>query len=60
MNFCSYDFIFIPFLKVLAAKAKKTVDHVPSFEIFDIATKLCLQEPNFKLEFWDENLQNRP
>ena len=60
MNFCSYDFIFILFLNILASKAQKTVNHVPSFEIFEIETKLQLQDLNFKLEFWDKNLQNRP
>ena len=60
MNFCSCGFIFILFLHILASKAQKTVDHVPSFEIFEIETKLHLQGLNFKLEFWDENLQNRP
>ena len=60
MSFCSCGFIFILLLKILASKAQKTVDHVPSFEIFKIETKLSLQALNFKLEFWDKNLQNRP
>ena len=60
MNFCPCGFIFVLFLKILASRAQKTVDHVPSFEIFEIETKLHLQGLNFKLEFWDENPQNRP
>ena len=60
MHLCSCGFIFILFLNILAPKAQKTVDHVPNFEIFYIETKLNLQELNFKLEFWDENLQNWP
>ena len=60
MDFCSYDFIFILFLKSLATKAQKPVDHVPSYEFFKIETKLHLQGPNFQLEFWDDNLENRP
>ena len=47
-------------LKLLAFKAQKTVDYVPNLEIFEIGTKLHWQELNFKLEFWDEILQNRP
>ena len=60
MNFCSCGFIFILFLKILASKAQKTVDHMPSYDIFEIETKLHLQGLNFKLEFWDTNLRNRP
>ena len=60
MNFCSYDFIFILFLNILVSKVQKTMNHEPSFEFFEIETKLHLQGLNFKLEFWDENLQNRP
>ena len=60
MNFCACGFIFTLFLIILAPKAQKTVDHVLSFKIFEIETKLNLQGLNFKLEFWDENLQNRP
>ena len=48
------------FLEILAAKAQKAADHVPSFKLFEIEPKLHLQELNFKLEFWDEDLQNRP
>ena len=51
---------FHSFCKILASRAQKTVDVVPSFEIFQIETKLQLQGLNFKLEFWDKNLQNRP
>ena len=36
-----------------------TVDHIPSFELFEIEAKLYLQGLNFELEFWDENLQNQ-
>ena len=60
INFCFCGFIFILFLKILASKARNTADHVPSFEILEIETKLHLQGLNFKLEFWDKNLQNRP
>ena len=60
MNFCSCGFIFILFLKILTSKAQNAADHVPSVEIFEIETKFHLQGLNFKLEFWDENLQNWP
>ena len=60
MNFYSFGFNFIPFIKVLAFKAEKTVDNVSSFEILEIETKLHLQGRNSELEFWDEILQNRP
>ena len=60
MNFCFCGFVFIIFLKILASKALNTADHVPSVEIFEIETKLQLQELKFKLEFWDKTLQNRP
>ena len=59
MNFGVCGFIFILFLKILASKAQNTADHVPSFEIFEIETKLQLQELKFKLEFWDKNFYNR-
>ena len=36
------------------------MDHVPNVEIVEIETKFHLQELDFKLEFWDENLQNWP
>ena len=36
------------------------MDHVPSFEIFQIETKVHLEGLKFKLEFWDENLKKRP
>ena len=51
-------FHFFP--KILAANAQNFVDHVPSFKILEIELKLHIQELNFKLEFWDKNLQNRP
>ena len=60
INLCSFDFIFNLFLNILASKAQNTAEHVPSVEIFEIETKLLVQGLNFKLEFWDENLQNRP
>ena len=60
MNFYFCGFIFILFLKILASKAQNNADHVSSVEIFEIETKLQLQGLNFKLEFWDKNLQNRP
>ena len=60
MNFCSFGFIFILFLRILASKAHNTVDHVPNLKMFEFETKLHLQGLNFKLEFWDKNLQNRP
>ena len=60
INFCSFGFIFNLFLSIFASKAQKTVDHVPSFEIFQIETKVHLEGLKFKLEFWDENLKNRP
>ena len=60
MNFGSRGFIFILFLKILASKAQKSVDHVPSFKVFEIETKFHLQGLNLELEFWDEILQNWP
>ena len=60
VNFCPCGFIFILFVKIIASKAQKLVDDVPSFEIFEIETKLHLQGLNFKLEFWDKNFQNWP
>ena len=57
MNFCYCGFIFILFLKILASQAQNTKDDV---EIFEIEIKLHLWGLNFKLEFWDENLQNWP
>ena len=60
MDFCSCSFNLIVFLKILASKAQKPLDHVLSFEIFEIETKLYLQGLNFKVEFWDKNLQNQP
>ena len=60
MNFYFCGFIFILFLKILISKAQNNADYVPSVEIFEIEIKLHLQGLNFKLEFWDKNLQNRP
>ena len=60
MNFCSCDFIFIIFLKNVASKAQKIVDHVSNFEIFEIEIKLHLLGINFDIDFWDEKFQNRP
>ena len=60
MNFDSSGCIFIPFLKILAFKVQKTADRLPSFGIFENKAKLQLQGLNFKLEFWDQNSQNRP
>ena len=57
MNFCSCGFIFNVFLNIFNAKTQKTVDHVPSLEIFEIWTKLQLQGLNFELWFWDENFK---
>ena len=34
--------IFILYLKILAFKAQKTVDHLPSFEVSEIEAKLQL------------------
>ena len=51
MKFCSYDFIFIRFLNILASKAQKTMKYVPSFEFIEIETKLHSQGLDFKLEF---------
>ena len=50
---------FHSFSKILASKAQKAVDYVPSCEIFEIDTKLQLQGLNFELQFWDDNLQNQ-
>ena len=60
MNFCYCGFIFILFLKILASQAQNTKDDVPNVEIFEIEIKLHLWGLNFKLEFWDENVPNRP
>ena len=57
MIFCSCGFIFILFLKNLACKAQKAVDYVPSFEFFEIETKLHKHGLNFERKFWDKNLQ---
>ena len=42
MNFYSCGVIFMLFLKILASKAEKSMDHLPSFEIFRIEAKLHL------------------
>ena len=42
INFYSYGLIFILFLKILASRAQKSVDHLPSFKIFEIEAKLPL------------------
>ena len=43
---------------MLASKAQKTVNHVPSFEIFEIETKLHLQELTVKLDFGKRIFKN--
>ena len=47
MNFYFCGLIFILFLKILAPKGQKSVDHLPSFEIFEIKTKLHLLRLKF-------------
>ena len=39
MHFYSYSIIFTLFLKILASKAKKSVDRLPTFEHFEIKAK---------------------
>ena len=56
MNFCSIGFIFIPFQKMIASKAQKTVDHVLSSKIFEIGKKGRI----FEFVFGDENLKTPP
>ena len=47
MKFCSCGFFFILFLKILACNAQKLVDYAPSFNFFEIETKLHEQGLNF-------------
>ena len=54
MNFCSCGFIFILFLNILAPKVQKTVDYLPSFEIFAVGAIIQLEWLNFKLIFGQE------
>ena len=51
---------FHSFFKYSCFKGSKNCESIPSFEIFNIETKLHLQGLNFKLEFWDKNPQYRP